>query len=232
MGAGRRKVVRAIEHKLVVSCQAHGDHPLRDPSILAALARCAERGGAAAIRADGLDDVGQISQEVSLPVIGIYKVPLSGGRFFITPDFGHAEEIVGVGADAVALEATRENRPDDRRLGDLIRRVREELQISVMADVSTVSEGLRAWGMGADLVATTLSGYTSGSPPRETPDYELVSRLAEEGVRVVAEGHVRTPEQVKQLFDRGAFSVVVGTAITDPMVITSWFAKAARQEKT
>jgi len=231
MGAGRREVVRAIEHGLVVSCQAHGDHPLRDSSILAALAQCAERGGAVAVRADGPGDVGQISQEVSLPVIGIYKVPLSGGRFFITPDFGHAEKIVGAGADAVALEATRENRPDDRRLEDLIRRVREELQVAVMADVSVVDEGLRAWGMGADLVATTLSGYTSESPPREGPDYELVSRLAEEGVRVVAEGHVRTPEQVKELVDRGAFSVVVGTAITDPTVITSWFANAAGEGK-
>jgi N-acylglucosamine-6-phosphate 2-epimerase len=137
--------------------------------------------------------------------------------------------IVEAGADAVALEATCENRPDDKELEKLIRRVQEELEVSVMADVSTVDEGVRAWGMGADLVATTLSGYTRESPPREVPDYELVGRLAEEGVRVVAEGHVRTPEQLGELFKRGAYAVVVGTAITDPISITSWFVESIRE---
>ena len=224
-----RNPMRAIEHGLVVSCQAHGDHPLRDSSMLAALARCAEKGGAAAIRADGPQDVGRVRQDVSLPVIGIYKASLSGGRFFITPDFGHAAQIVDAGADVVALEATRENRSDDQELEKLIRRVREELRVPVMADISTVDEGLRAWSMGADLVATTLSCYTRESPPRDTPDYELLGTLAEDGVRVVAEGHVRTPEQVEELFERGAYAVVVGTAITDPVAITSWFVEAIEE---
>jgi N-acylglucosamine-6-phosphate 2-epimerase len=226
MGTRHSDVLETIKDGLVVSCQAHGDHPFRDTSVLVALARCAERGGAAAIRADGPEDISRISRDVSLPVIGIYKVPLSGERFFITPEFGHAAEIVDAGASAVALEATRQNRPDDRELESLIRRIRGELGVPVMADISTVAEGLRAQGMGADLVATTLSGYTRESPPRETPDYELVSHLAGRGVRVVAEGHVRTPRQVGELFERGSYSVVVGTAITDPVSITSWFVKA------
>jgi hypothetical protein len=43
MGAGRRKMVTVVEHGLV-SGQARGDHSLRNPSILAALARCEESG--------------------------------------------------------------------------------------------------------------------------------------------------------------------------------------------
>ena len=229
MTAQGKSFVEAIKGKLVVSCQAHGDHPLRAPGILAAIARCAEKGGAAAIRADGPEDIRSIERAVSIPVIGIYKIPLSAERFAITPDFEHAAKIVEAGADAVALEATHENGPDNEKLGNLIRRVREELQVPVMADVSTVDEGIGAWSLGADLIATTLSGHTSSSPSRETPDYELVGRLAEKGLRVVAEGHVRTPEQVRELFNRGAYAVVVGTAITDPISITSWFVEATEE---
>ena len=225
---GRRALVSKIQDGLVVSCQAHGDHPLKDSTTLAALARCAETGGASAIRADSPEDVKRISQEVSVPVIGIYKVLLSGSRYFITPDFRHAQELVKASADAVALEATHENRPDDTELGDLIRGIHEHLGVAVMADVATVAEGLRAWHLGADLVATTLSGYTADSPTRDTPDYELVSSLAQQGVLVVAEGHVRTPAQVGELLERGAHAVVVGTAITDPISITSWFVAPIR----
>lgn len=221
-------LLEKIQDGLIVSCQAHGDHPFRDPAMLAAFARCAETGGASAVRADSPEDVKRISQEVSVPVIGIYKMLISGSHYFITPGFSQAEELVEAGADAVAIEATCENRPDDTELGDLMREIHERLGVAVMADVSTVDEGLRAWNLGADLVATTLSGYTTDSPTRKTPDYELVSSLAERGVLVVAEGHVRAPAQVGELLEHGAHAVVVGTAITDPISITSWFAAPAR----
>jgi N-acylglucosamine-6-phosphate 2-epimerase len=218
--------VEDLRGALIVSCQAHGDHPLRDPPMISALAQCAERGGAAAIRADGPEDIRSIREAISLPIVGIYKVP-RGGRSFITPTLEHAREVVDAGADAVALEATLENRPDQRDLDNLIRQIGKELGVPVVADISTFEEGIRAWKSGAELVATTLSGYTSDSPKREGPDLGLVKKLAEARVPVVAEGHVRTPEQVRELFNRGAHAVVVGTAITDPVTITSWFAKAA-----
>lgn len=218
-----------LRHGLIVSCQAHGDHPLRDPYVISLLAACAERGGAAGIRADGPTDVRSIRERVSLPIIGIHKVPLSRDRFFITPTFDHARRLARAGANIVALDATFENRPETGELGTLIHRIQDELKVAVMADVSTLEEGLRACESGADLVATTLSGYTPQSPPREDPDFDLVGDLADGGVRVVAEGRVRTPEQVRALFRRGAHSVVVGTAITDIMQITSWFVDGAKE---
>lgn len=211
---------------LIVSCQANDDHPLRDPRMISALAVCAERGGAVGVRADGAADVAAVRGKVSLPVVGIRKVMRAGARPFITPTLEHAREVVDAGAHIVALEATGENHTDGET-SNLIRRVREELGVPVMADVSNFREGLWAWKAGAGLVATTLSGYTPQSPRRGGPDLDLVAELAEAGVRVVAEGRVRTPEQVGMLFDRGAYSVVVGTAITDPVSITSWFAEAA-----
>ena len=218
--------VEDLRGALIVSCQAHGDHPLRDAPMISALAQCAERGGAAAIRADGPEDIRSIREAISLPIVGIYKVP-RGGRSFITPTLEHAREVVDAGANAVAFEATLENRPDQRDLDNLIRQIGKELGVPAVADISTFEEGIRAWKSGAELVATTLSGYTSDSPKREGPDLGLVKKLAEARVPVVAEGHVRTPDQVRELFNRGAHAVVVGTAITDPVTITSWFAKAA-----
>jgi N-acylglucosamine-6-phosphate 2-epimerase len=92
-----------------------------------------------------------------------------------------------------------------------------------MADISTVREGEQAAALGADLVASTLSGYTTGTPP-DDPDLELVRRLARSlTVPVVAEGRYRTPEQVRQAFQAGAFAVVVGRAITDALAITRHF---------
>ena len=217
--------LETLEHGLIVSCQAHDDHPLRDPRMISALAVCAERGGAVGVRADGAADVAAVRGKVSLPVVGLRKVMRVGERPFITPALEHAREVVDAGADIVALEATGENRTDDE-ISNLIREVREEVGIPVLADVSSFREGLLAWEAGAGLVATTLSGYTPQSPPQEGPDLDLVAELADAGVRVVAEGRVRTPEQVGMLFDSGAYAVVVGTAITDPISITSWFAEA------
>ena len=217
-----------LRNGLIVSCQAHGDHPLRDPKIIGALAECAERGGAAGIRADGPVDVAEIKRRISLPVIGIYKQALTEERSFITPTLDHARELAEAGADLVALEATFENRPDDCELGHLLGNIHTELGVPVMADISLFDEGVRAWESGADLVATTLSGHTRKSQGRGKPDLELVSNLAEAGIRVVSEGHIRTPEHVSAAFGRGAFCVVVGTAITDPLEITTWFTASGR----
>lgn len=221
-------ILASLRGGLVVSCQAPEGHPLRDASTIGALAECAERGGAAGIRVNGPEDVAEVKRRVSLPVIGLHKAPLSAGRPFITPTFDHARALADAGADVIALEAASENRPDAQELERLVQRVGEKLELPVMADVSTLEEGTRAWEMGAELVATTLSGHTHASRDREKPDLGLVGALAGAGVRVVCEGHVRTPEQAGRAFKSGAFCVVVGAAITDPQEITARFAAAAR----
>lgn len=227
----RQGTLELLERGLVVSCQARDDHPLRKASAIPALALCAEAGGATAIRADSPEDVREIKQRVKIPVMGIHKMPL-GERYYITPGFEDARGLAEAGADLIALEATAENRPSTQELVEFVRRVHTELGLAVVADVSTFKEGMRAWESDADAVASTLSGYTPQSPARETPDFDLVESLAGAGVRVIAEGHVRTPRQVQELFERGAHSVVVGTAITDPLSITSWFAQASPSRRS
>ena len=157
-----------------------------------------------------------------VPIIGLHKV---GGprRYIITPDLEAATGLVGAGADMIAIDATEEVWGTDF---SLITTVRDTLGVPVMADVSTLDEGLRGWDAGALAVGTTLSGYTPESPAVDRPDLDLVSALAGRGITVVAEGRYRTPEQVTQAFEAGAYAVVVGGAITDPMTTTALFAAA------
>ena len=99
----------------------------------------------------------------------------------------------------------------------------------VMADISTVEEGVAASEAGADLVATTLVGYTSYSKPSRTPDFHLITALIRSvHTPVIVEGHVSTPEEARQALNLGAFGVVVGAAITQPDWITHRFLDAMR----
>ncbi|HEY6738629.1 MAG TPA: putative N-acetylmannosamine-6-phosphate 2-epimerase [Actinopolymorphaceae bacterium] len=224
----RGPLVERLRGGLIVSCQAGAGHPLDDPRSISALARCAERGGAVAVRVEGERNVAAVRSAVSLPVMGIAKVRLErSARPFITPGFEDCRRLVAAGAAMVAVEATRDNRPDPREFPRICARVHDDLGVPVMADVSTVEEGLAASAAGADLVATTLSGYTSSSQGRPAPDLELVEALSAKGIRPVLEGRVRTPDDVARAFAAGAWSVVVGTAITDPEALTRRFAAAA-----
>ena len=65
------------------------------------------------------------------------------------------------------------------------------------------------------------------------PDLELVERLASElDCPVLAEGRYSTPDDVAAAFGAGAFAVVVGTAITDPIALTRRLAEAAARSRS
>jgi N-acylglucosamine-6-phosphate 2-epimerase len=203
---------------LVVSCQAYPGNPLDTPAAMALMAQAAEAGGAGAIRANGPADIAAIRAVTNLPIIGIHKLGDPAG-VFITPTYDAAAGVVAAGADLVALDGTL--RRDERLLSQQIHRIHDELGVRVMADVDSIAAGLAAREAGADLVATTLSGYTN-SPTPTAPDVDLVRQLsAELDCPIVAEGRIRTPEDVRAVCDAGAFAVVVGHAITDPMHLTS-----------
>jgi N-acylglucosamine-6-phosphate 2-epimerase len=216
----------AIQGGLVVSCQAPAGSPLARTEHIVALARAAESGGARGIRAEGADDVAAVKEAVALPLIGLRKRAVAGSDVYITPELADARAVAAAGADIVAVDATRRRRPggldSERFLGRVIR----ELEQPLLADVDCFEAGLAARAAGAAAVATTLSGYTGGPVP-EGPDLELVARLAAElDCPVLAEGRYATPEDVHDAFDAGAFAVVVGAAITDPVALTRRFAAA------
>jgi N-acylglucosamine-6-phosphate 2-epimerase len=207
---------------LIVSCQAPPGDPLCDADILARMAIAAWRGGAVGIRANGPDSIRAIRQAVPLPLIGLYKDGETG--VYITPTIAHARAVIAAGADIVALDGTQRPRPNGEQLATIIAAIHAEADKLVMADVSTLDEGLAAQAAGADFVSTTLSGYTPYSPPIEGPDLELVQALAARlRTPVIAEGRIRAPSDARAARRAGGFAVVVGAAITRPEWITAQF---------
>lgn len=216
-------IICGLVGALIVSCQAPEGSPMRDPYVTARVAEAAVLGGAKGLRVNGVEDIEAVRAVTQVPIIGLFKVP-GDRRPIITPTLEHAEALVRAGADIVAIDCS-----DEVRGGNLgiVASVRETLGVPVMADVSTLLEGTRAWTSGAELVGTTLSGYTPETAGTgEEPDLALVTHLAGAGVRVVAEGRIRTPEDVAAAFSAGAYSVVVGGAITDPLKTTELFSRA------
>jgi N-acylglucosamine-6-phosphate 2-epimerase len=219
-----RELAEQFRGRLIVSCQALPDEPLFGPEIMARMALAAWQGGACAIRANGPDDIRAIRATVPLPIIGLWKDGSDG--VYITPTQRHAQGVIEAGADIVALDATARPRPNGETLESLIVAIRDR-GVPVLADVSTLEEGLMAEAAGADFVSTTLSGYTAYSPQLDGPDLDLVRALAERlAIPLLAEGRIRTPEEARAALDAGAWAVIVGAAITRPQWITAQFAAA------
>ena len=221
-------IIKTIKNGLIVSCQARPGNPLKSPDIMAAMALAAEKGGAVAIRADGPRDISAIKRLVHIPVIGIYKTEPSPDIPYITPDFEHAKAIADLGVEIIAIDATLRYRPNGVDVAELIKRIKEELNVLVMADIATFEEGVAAAKAGADIVATTLSGYTTYSPFKEEPDLELVKKLKEAiNVPIIAEGRYNSPESLREGMDAGAHAVVIGKSITNITFSTERFIKKA-----
>ena len=221
-------MLESLRGGLIVSCQAYPGEPLRDPRAMALIAQSAAIGGAVGIRAQGLDDIRMIHEFVQLPQIGLWKDGPDTG-VFITPTLKHALAVINAGAQIVALDGTSRTRPDNLTLAETIKAIHEQTDALVMADASSLADGIAAQEGGADIVGTTLSGYIgNGAKPRE-PDLGLVSDLsAKLTIPVFAEGRIHTPAHAQAALKAGAFAVVVGTAITHPATIASWFVEAMR----
>lgn len=213
-----------LKGKLIVSVQAYPGEPLRDPRVMGLMARAAEIGGAAAIRCQGLSDISAIKSQVSVPVIGLWKEGTEG--VYITPTLRHARACSMAGADIVALDATRRPRPDGRTYAETVAALHDE-GVTVMADCGSIDDARMAAEAGSDILSTTLSGYTGEREKTQGPDLELLGQMvAEFDSPIMCEGRVHTPDQARAALDAGAWSVVVGTGITHPTSITSWFVDA------
>lgn len=218
----------SLRGRLIVSCQAYPGEPMRDPRTTARVAASAVIGGAAAIRVQGLADVQHTRSAVEVPVIGLWKDGHDG--VFITPTLRHALAVAHAGSHIVAVDGTRRDRPDGLTLAQTVTGIHKESHALVMADCGSLQDAAAAVEAGADLIGTTLAGYTGERPKTQGPDLELLADIAAAGfdVPLIAEGRVHSPAQARQALDAGAFAVVVGTAITHPATITGWFTDALK----
>jgi len=200
---------------LIVSCQAPVGSPLRDPTVIAALAQASVMAGAVGVRIESPEHVRAVRARLSEPIVGLWKRDYEGSAVYITPTFADCEAIARAGADILAIDATARLRPGGEDLATLIARIHTELGLPVLADVATLAEGLAAEAAGADLVATTLCGYTEETKGTPLPALDLVAALAGRlRVPVWCEGGVSTPAEYAAARGRGARVVVVGTALT------------------
>ena len=225
------KVLDALRGGLVVSCQAYPGEPMLDPNTMAQVAQAVVAGGAVGVRGKGLDDLRAMRPVVDVPIIGLVKVGDTG--VYITPTLADCLEVAATGCEVVALEGTRRPRPDGLTLAETIVGLRAEYpEVLVMADCGSVDDAEGALAAGADILGTTLAGYTGERDTTDGPDWEVVDGMvalaAASGTPVLVEGRVHTTAQAAEAVRRGAWAVVVGTAITHPTSITRWFAEAVR----
>lgn len=215
-----------LDGGLIVSCQAREGNPLHGPEPIAMLARAAELGGARGLRVESARDIIAVQRVSTLPIIGLRKVESADSPVVITPTRASARELLTTELDFVALDATRRRRPGGETLREVVREIHHHGAVA-LGDLATIDDLGPALRAGVDAVGTTLSSYTAGSQASEEPDFDLLRSLVKQApVPIFAEGRFWAPEQVVEAFALGASFVVVGTAITNPMAITSRFVTA------
>ncbi len=221
-------IINRLKGKVVVSCQAMPSEPLYLEKCMVAMMKSVVKGGAGGLRVAGARDVRNAKHLFDVPVIGLTKpdvIPQNWQEIvYITPTLKEVIELVEAGADIIAFDGTMRERPNGAKLEELIKYVKINNRIS-MADISTLEEGVNAEKLGANILSTTLSGYTQFSQNRGNgPDFELLKQLVENTkLPVVLEGRIWEPEDVDKAFEIGAHCVVIGSAITRPQLITKRF---------
>ncbi|HVK91586.1 MAG TPA: putative N-acetylmannosamine-6-phosphate 2-epimerase [Mycoplana sp.] len=217
------RTIDSLRGKLIVSCQPVPAGPFDTVASVVAYARAAEATGAAGLRIEGAANVAAVAQASALPVIGLIKRDLEDSPVRITPFLKDVVDLCEAGAAIVAVDATDRARPVP--VSELIAEIKRRGRLA-MADCSTEEDARSALAAGADIVGTTMSGYTGDAPTPKDPDLELVRRCARLGAPVVAEGRYNSPELAAAAIRAGADTVVVGSAITRPEHITEWFRQA------
>lgn len=224
---------QSLKGHLIVSCQALPDEPLHSSFIMGRMARAAAEGGAKGIRANTCEDIAEIRKNVDLPIIGIIKRDYPNSGVYITPTMKEIDELMTVRPEIIALDATGAVRPDGRTLDEFYHDIRRKYpEQPLMADCSTVEEALHADALGFDFIGTTLVGYTEQSrgDKIEKDDFAIIRAILKQVHHpVIAEGNINTPAKARRVIELGCYSVVVGSIITRPQVITRTF--TAEMEK-
>ena len=218
---------------VIVSCQATPGEPLyiKDGTVMHLMARAAKLAGAKMIRTSSVRDIVAIKEETGLPVIGLIKREYPGYTGRITMTMKEVDECMEALSDIVSIDCTDTERGDGLTAPEFLKKVKEKYpNIIIMADCATLDEAKAAYAAGADLVGSTMNGYTAATAHcKGEPNYELVQQMvAELPCPVIAEGRVHTPEQAKKMLELGAWAVVVGGAITRPLEIATRFINAVK----
>lgn len=229
----KQELLDAVKGTVIVSCQATPGEPLymENGTVMHLMARAAKQAGAKMIRTSSVRDIVAIKQEIGLPVIGLIKREYPGYAGRITLTMKEVDECVGAKADIVAIDCTDNPRGDGLTAPEFLQQVRRKYpNLVIMADCATLADAVAAWHAGADLVGSTMNGYTAATAHcLHGPNYDLIMQMVETlPCPVIAEGRVHTPEQARKMLELGAWAVVVGGAITRPQEIAARFMDAVK----
>lgn len=219
-------VLDRLRGGLVASCQPVEHGPMDRPEIVAAMAQAAVAGGAVGLRIEGIANLRATRPLVDVPIIGIVKRDLDGSPVRITVTADDARELIAAGADIVAYDATPRPRPVPR---EMVLAAIRQAGVPAMADCATEEDARAALAGGAEVIGTTLSGYTAETATAgDAPDLALIRRFRALGGFTMAEGRFNTPDLAAQAMRAGADAVTVGSALTRLEILTGWFAEAVR----
>lgn len=219
-------IIKGLKGKVVISCQALKHEIMYGSQYMQKFAESADKGGACGIRANSVVDIKAIKEVTKLPILGIIKQDYDNSECYITPTMAEVDALYNdAKPEIIAVDATCRIHPEGKNGADFIRDIKKKYPDAlIMADISTYEEGVEAEKAGADIVSTTLSGYTSYTVKSDGPDFELMRRLAADlEIPVIGEGRVWTREEAVEAFKTGIYSLVVGTAITRPYDIAKRF---------
>lgn len=225
-------ILDKLKNAVIISSQAMPYEPFYAESAMTAMIQSVINGGAQGLRLAGERDVKIAKQLCDLPVIAITKPDKIPDNYkevvYITPTLNDVKILANAGADIIAFDGTPRTRPGGASLGEIIEFTQKSGCLA-MADISTFEEGLNASKLGADIISTTLAGYTSYSEETKGPDFGLLKKLVETlDCPVILEGRIWSPDEVKKAFEIGAYAVVIGSAVTRPHHIVERFVSVTK----
>jgi len=230
----KQETLEKIRNGIIVSCQAVGDNPLKRECArnMLLMAECAALGGAVGFRANAPENIKPIKEKYpDMPMIGIWKVQVEGNPIYITPTMKEVDALAELGCEIIALDLTNQiNTTTGKYAWEIIKDIKAKYpDICIMADIDNVDDAVIAYREGADIISTTMNGYTANSKVKEAPgqtdgepNFENLReiRAALKDAFILFEGRLYTREDCVEAYKNGANCLCVGKAITNPYKMT------------
>jgi len=235
----KEEVFNKIRGKMIVSCQGYVEQgsPFFEAKYQAMMAEAAYNGGArSGFRLNSVEHINLVKEKYpDIPVIGILKTDRTKYEAFITATMNEVDELCTKSkAEIIAIDGTAhlnyEGNPAYLTIGQAKKKYPDRI---IMADCATFEDAVQCVEQGADIIATTMSGYTKETNYMDdTANFSLVKRIrkAYPDVYIICEGRLYSPQDVKHAFECGANTCVVGNAITGPHRTTGRFVKYLNEQ--